>query len=77
MGKIRRRLEVARKMPPLRHNFGGEFDPAKSEVIKWLISQPVILNYLFDAVRGKVYKDPYIVYDPETGKWQGVDYDND
>lgn len=66
-----KRLLVARNMPPLTHKIENEcFDIYKSEVVQWLIKQPELLNYIFDQVKKKE-----IVYDPETGKWQGVDYD--
>lgn len=64
------RLDVARKMPPLHHSLPGEpFDIAKSEVIEWLVSQPDIMQLVFNAVRNK-----HIVYNPVTGTWKGVDY---
>ena len=75
MQKIPKRFEVAKKMPPLKHNTTGNFNPQKSEVINWLISQPDILNYIFDAVRGNGHRESPIIYNPDTGKWQGVDYD--
>ncbi len=76
MQKIPARFEVAKKMPPLKHNPEGDFDPQKSEVIKWLVSQPDILNYIFDAVRGNGRRESPIIYNPETKTWQGVDYGN-
>lgn len=74
MQKIPKRFEVARMMPPLKHNPTGDYDPKKSEVIQWLISQPDILNYIFDAVRGNNHRESPIVYEPSTGTWKGVDY---
>lgn len=74
MQKIPKRFEVAKIMPPLRHNLDGDYDPTKSEVINWLITQPDILNYLFDAVRGNGYRESPIMFDSSTGKWQGVDW---
>lgn len=66
--KINVRLSVARKMPPLYHSLPGEnFDIFKSEVIKWLVSQPEILQYLFDKAK------EYCEYDPVTEKWRGKD----
>lgn len=60
------RLEVAREMPPLRHSIPGEpFRMENSEVVKWLIGQPEVLQYLFDKAKA------YLVYDPETGTWKG------
>lgn len=75
MQKMSRKFECVKKMPPLRHKKENEpFDPRKSEVIHWLIEQPDILNYLFDAVHGNQFRESPIIYDPETGLWQGVDY---
>lgn len=77
MQKIPNRFLIAKKMPPLKHNPSGEFDPRKSEVVQWLIEQPEILNYLFDAIRGNGRRESPIIYNPETGEWKGVDYDGD
>lgn len=78
MQKIPKRFEVAKKMPPLKHNDpAGNLDPQKSEVIHWLIAQPDILNYIFDAVRGNGHRESLIVYDSDTGMWRGVDYNDD
>lgn len=76
MRKMSARFECAKKMPPLRHKTTDSFDPRESEVIQWLIQQPDILNYLFDAVRGNQYRESPIVYDSETGTWRGTDYDD-
>ena len=71
MRKKIKRLEVAKKMPPLYHSLPGEeFGICKSEAVKWLIAQPEILGYLFD----KLKDGAFITYDKTTGKWQGVDY---
>ena len=68
-------LAIAKHMPPLYHKLPGEvFDIMESEVVKWLIQQPEILNYIFNRINGKT---PYIVYNPTTGKWQGIDYEED
>lgn len=77
MQKIPKRFEVVKKMPPLRHKFGDEYTAEKSEVISWLVKQPDILNYIFDAVRGNGHRESPIVYNPDTEMWQGVDYDDD
>lgn len=70
--KVSKLLDVAKRMPPLYHTLPGEeFDVSKSEVIQWLIRQPDILSYISNRVRGD---SKLIVYDWETGKWQGVDY---
>lgn len=75
MRKLSQRLEVAKKMPPLRHSLTQPFDPQKSEVVQWLVNQPEILNYLFDAVRGNGYRETAIIFDDKTGTWQGIDYE--
>ena len=73
MGKKRSgKLDIAKLMPELKHSIPGkEFDITKSEVLKWLISQPSILQYLFDHV-----KNVDLFYDPDRGTWQGVDYED-
>lgn len=64
-------LEAARKMPPLYHTLpNGYFDIQKSEVIKWLITQPEILNYIWNNLKNS----GVLVYNSETGRWKGVDY---
>lgn len=71
-----RLLNAARKMPPLHHKLSGEdFDWMKSETVKWLVSQPEILDFIWRSVRDKTGENTLISYNPDTGKWQGVDYD--
>ena len=66
-------LEVARDMPPLHHTLlNQEFNIAKSEVTKWLISQPEILNYLWNNIK----QSADVFYDNDSGTWQGVDYED-
>ncbi len=73
--KISKLLYVAKKMPPLYHKLPGkEYDVKKSEMVKWLIQQPEILEYISDRIRGNYQ---FVTYDKETGKWQGVDYNGD
>lgn len=61
-------------MPPLYHTIPGEkFDIRKSRVIWWLTKQPDILNWLWNNIS----QSGMVTYNPETGKWQGVDYDPD
>ena len=63
------KLMIARKMPPLYHSIPGmPFNIQNSQVVQWLISQPEILQYLFD----KVAPD-HLVYDSVTKKWEGQD----
>lgn len=69
-----KKLLIARNMPPSFHTIPGQpFDPKKSEVIKWLIERPAILNFLWDQIK----QSDDVVYDDKTGKWQGVDYETD
>lgn len=68
--KSSKAFEVACKMPQgLVHKPEEEFNPAKSEVIAWLIAQPGLQNYLF----GKCNLSGAIVYDQETRTWKGRD----
>ncbi|CUP60318.1 hypothetical protein [Enterocloster clostridioformis] len=66
-------LDVARTMPPLRHSIPGkEFNIKNSEVVKWLLENPVVWNYVWNNVK----ESGAVSYDSDTGKWQGVDYDD-
>ncbi|NBJ71030.1 MULTISPECIES: hypothetical protein [Clostridia] len=68
------KLRVARNMPPLYHTLPGEkYSHRKSEVLKWLSERPALIEHVFTDVSNS--KD--IFYNPETGKWQGVDYEED
>lgn len=63
-------LDVARTMPPLRHSIPGkEFNIKNSEVVKWLLDNPVVWNYVWNNVK----ESGAVSYDSDTGKWQGVD----
>ncbi|MDR7869160.1 MAG: hypothetical protein RIN56_20420 [Sporomusaceae bacterium] len=65
-------MEVATFLPPTRHSIPGqEFDIRNSEVMKWLVQQPEILNYIWNNIKNS----GAVVYNPQTGKWQGVEYD--
>lgn len=67
-------LECVKKMPELRHSVSdGEFDITKSEVVKWLIRQPDVLQFMFDTVARPGYEERLIVYNPDRGTWRGVD----
>lgn len=72
-------LQCVKNMPKLKHrNPEKEFDIRDSEVVQWLISQPTVLNYLFDIVRGRdKRRESLIEFDKATGTWQGVDYNGD
>lgn len=66
-------LNAVRNMPPLPHALQGEeFNIKKSEVVKWLLAQPGVMNFVFNKM--SVYK--IIKYNQATGKWQGVDYED-
>jgi hypothetical protein len=68
------KLRIASNMPPLYHTLPGEnYNHTKSEVLKWLAARPALIEYLFTQVSNS--KD--IVYNPETGKWQGVEYEEE
>lgn len=68
-GRKSTRMEAIRNMPPLYHSVPGEqFSFDSSEVFQWLIRQPDVQRYLFDKAKA------YMKYDPETGKWAGVNY---
>ncbi len=62
-------LNVARNMPRLRHKVGERFDINTSEVVKWLVSQPEIMDKIF--IMANNHK--VIVYDQNTGEWRGAD----
>lgn len=66
-----KRLLVAKEMPPLRKTIPGEaYSYHTDETLQWIAQRPGLLNYLFD----KLNQGRYIKYDPETGKWAGVNY---
>jgi hypothetical protein len=65
------KLDVGRDMPPLRHKVGDQYDVTKSEVAKWLCSQPEIMEY----VVGRMNAAGFITFDPETRLWTGIDYE--
>lgn len=57
------------RMPPLRHSFADEpFDPAKSEVLKWVSSLPGFHNWLY----ARAVSTGRIQFDQATGTWRGV-----
>lgn len=61
-----RLMTASKNMPPLFHTLPGQkFDIRNSEVIKWLISNPEVLQYLFDKVKNR----GFIIYNSETKKW--------
>lgn len=69
-----KRLLVACEMPPLyKTKPGMNYSYANDEVLQWISNRPGLLLYVFD----KLTADGHIVYNPQTGKWQGVDYEED
>lgn len=67
-----KRLFVAKDMPPLYRSLPGNMYSYKNdEVLKWISQRPGLLNYLFD----KLSASKYILYNSETGKWQGENYE--
>ena len=68
------KLIVARNLPPLFHKLPEcEYSPKNSQVIKWLIERPSILDFIWDQIK----QSGDVFYNHETGKWQGVDYEPD
>lgn len=63
-------LDVGKQMPRLYHTLPNEeFDYEKSQVLKWLASQPDLLNYL----KYKLYNIGYIEYDKDSRTWKGIE----
>lgn len=63
--------QIVRRMPPLYHKLPGEdFDIRKSRIIWWLTKQPEMLEYVWNRIK----QSGAVKYDPQTGKWQGVDF---
>lgn len=61
--------EMLSEMPPLRHSMQTEdpFDIEHSEVAKWLISRPAVMQFIFN----KATSTKCIEYDKTTGLWSG------
>lgn len=71
-------LDVARKMPPLHHKLPEEkFDWKKSEVVRWLIEQPEILNYIWQSIYNRGEASCLVKFNAASGEWKGVDYHGD
>lgn len=66
-------LNCAKNMPPLTHSISVPFDITKSDVAKWLVSQPDIMQKVFDMACNK----GLIKFNSTNKCWQGVDYKND
>lgn len=64
------KLGIAANMPPLYHTEPGEkYNFKNSEVLEWVSKRPALMEYVFSQASNA----KEIVYDPDTGKWQGVD----
>ncbi len=67
-------MELVRNMPPMHHTQPGQkYAHEKSDVLKWIAMQYEFLNMLFNDMKNC----GYVKYDPDTQKWQGVDYENE
>lgn len=63
-------LDIGKQMPRLQHTFPNEeFDYDKSQVLKWIASQPELLTY----IKHKLYNVGYIKYDKDSRTWKGID----
>nr|DAN91094.1 MAG TPA: hypothetical protein [Caudoviricetes sp.] len=62
-------LECARQMPPMKHIKSEPFDITQSEVAKWLVSQPDIMQKIFDMTANH----HVITYDVKTQTWRGAE----
>ena len=66
--------DVLKSMPPLYHTLPDkEFSYDSSEVLEWMSKNKVILGWLLNSA----YKINYLKYCKTTGKWQGVEYNDD
>lgn len=65
-----KKLKVVESMPPLSHNAvkGVPFDPMKSDVNRWIISQPSVVNWLFSYLHSR----GLLKFDPVTRLWTGT-----
>lgn len=68
-----KRLTVARRMPPLyRTRPGEEYSVQNDGVLDWVKAHTDLGLYVIDLLA----RLGYILYDPESGTWRGVDYDS-
>ena len=66
------RLNVAKKMPPLKRKaIGGEYSVQGDRVLDWVKCNTDLAAYLVDLLR----EIGYIKFDPEPRAWRGVDYE--
>lgn len=71
--KRSKKLMVGRNLPPSYHKKPEkEYNVKESEAVQWLIERPSILEFIWDQFK----QSGDIVYDPDTGKWQGIDYED-
>ena len=76
MKKASKNLDCVKNMPELKHKSENEeFNIEKSEVVKWIISQPAVQQYIFNRVTNNG-KNKLITYNKDKGTWVGVDYES-
>jgi len=65
-------MRVAAKCPPLTHWLGHDqsFSIAQSEVVKWLIKQPEVLQLVFNIAK----HSGAITFDLDSRCWRGVNW---
>jgi len=69
-----KKLMFAANMPPLYHTQPGQiYSQRNSDVLQWLAAKPMLLEYIFEQANNA----KEIVYDSNTGKWQGVSFESD
>jgi len=69
--KPSQKLTAAKNMPPLYHTLPGEdFRPEASQVLEWASRQTDLLLWIFDTITSA----KLIKYNPDTVKWQGIEY---
>ena len=64
-------VEVIGKPEPRdwKNNEGQTMKSRNSDVAKWIIQQPEVMQKIFDMAN----RHGFIKYNPETKTWQGVD----
>lgn len=73
-GPKARIIKAARNMPPLYHKLPGEtFNYTKSKALLWLVRLPEVWEYIWNMVK----QSGSIIYDYDTGKWVGVDFEQE
>lgn len=71
-GEASKLLKCTTYMPRLKHKPEPDepFDISKSEVAKWLVQQPDVLQYVFSRLKNS----GFIVYDKDTNEWYGSNF---